>query len=301
MINNFNQLINLAQKEDKLSLAVAAAEDEVVLSSIKQAAELELIDPILIGARKQIEKLANKIDYQPDRIIGTDSKWESAQAAMSLIADGEADYPMKGLLSSETMLKALLNKEYKLRRDRLLSVVTLINLEQQNKMIIMTDGGMNIAPDLEEKIQIIENAVEIAQALGIEKAKVAALAAVEDVNSKMPVTKEAATLAKMSDRGQIEGAIVDGPLALDNAISKEAAKHKGIDSPVAGEADILLVPNIEVGNVLYKSLVFYAGHDSASLVMGAKVPLVFTSRADKTMTKFYSILLGKMAALDILD
>ncbi|MBM7624417.1 bifunctional enoyl-CoA hydratase/phosphate acetyltransferase [Sporohalobacter salinus] len=301
MLNNFNQLINLAQKKKKLRLAVAAAEDPVVLSSIKQAVELELIDPILIGDSEKIEKQTEEIGYKPNKIVGTNSKLESAQTAMSLIAKGESDYPMKGLLSSKTILRALLDKEYGLRRNRLLSVVTLINLEQQNRMIIMTDGGMNIAPDLEEKIQIIENAVEIARALGIEKAKVAALAAVEDVNPKMPVTKEAATLAKMSDRDQIEGAIVDGPLALDNAISKEAAKHKGIDSPVAGEADILLVPNIEVGNVLYKSLVFYAGHDSASLVMGAKVPLVFTSRADKTMTKFHSILLGKMAALDILD
>ncbi|WP_408956336.1 bifunctional enoyl-CoA hydratase/phosphate acetyltransferase [Natroniella sp. ANB-PHB2] len=297
MLENFDQLTKEAKAEPTLKLAVAAAENKIVLESVKRAVELGIIEAILIGDEEQIKTEAEKIDYQPQHIMTTDSKTESAHKAVELISKGEADFPMKGLLSSKAMLKALLNKKYGLRQDRLLSTVTLINLTDKDGMVVVTDGGINIAPDLKEKVEIIKNSVELTQALGVKESKVAALAAVEVVNPAMPATLEAAALAKMGDRGQIKGTIVDGPFALDNAICKEAAKQKGIHSPVAGEADILLVPNIEVGNVLYKSLIIYSGLEAASLAMGAKVPMVFTSRADSVQTKFYSIILGKLATL----
>lgn len=300
MFKNIEDLISEAKKTTRLKLAVAAAGDEVVLKSVKEADEMGIISPILIGDKNRIEDALEKLDYNFNgQIIGTDSNREAAEKAMAMIASGEADYPMKGLLSTKTILKAMLNKEYGLRQDRLLSLVTLMYLDKEERIVIMTDGGMNIDPDLNEKVQIINNAVEMAHSIGIQRPKVAPIAAVEVVNPAMPDTLDAAALSKMSDRGQIKGAIVDGPLALDNAISLEAAKHKGIESPVAGKADILLVPDIEAGNILYKSLVFYSEIKSASLVYGAKVPLVLTSRADSSDTKLNSIALGKMVTLGL--
>jgi phosphate butyryltransferase len=205
---------------------------------------------------------------------------------------------MKGHISTSIILKALLDKQYGLRGENILSLVTLIYLENEERFVIMTDGGMNISPSLEDKIDLINNAGRMAHAIGIENPKAAVLAAVEAVNPAMEATLEAASLSKMSDRGQIKNITVDGPLAFDNAISKEAAEHKGIDSPVAGQADILLVPDIEAGNVLYKSLVFYGQQPSASIVVGAKVPLVITSRADRAETKLNSIALGKVMTED---
>jgi phosphate butyryltransferase len=297
---NINELIEKAKEEPKVKLAVAAAGDKVVLESVKKAHEMGIVEPILIGNEERISDVLNSLSYDFNgEIIKTSSNYDSAHKAVELIADGRADLPMKGLLSTKTILKALLNKKYGLRQDRLLSLVTMMHLEKEKRIVFMTDGGMNINPDLEDKVEITVNAVEMARAVGIEKPKVAPLAAVEKVNPAMPDTLDAAQLSKMADRGQIENAVVDGPLALDNAISVEAAEHKGISGPVAGKADILLVPDIEAGNVLYKSLVFYAGLPSASLVFGAKVPLVLTSRADSSETKFNSIALGKLVSLGL--
>ncbi len=275
-------------------LAVAAAGDKTVLASVKKAVELGIIEPVLVGDVEKIMAESRKIDFEPGEIIPATSERETAEKTIELIVEGKADYPMKGLLSSKVMLQALLKKEYGLRRDKLLCVVTLINLEKEDKMVIMSDGGMVIAPGIKEKVEIIENSVDMANALGIKNPKVAVLAAVEKVNPAMPATMEAAALAKMSDRGQLNGIIVDGPFAFDNAISEEAAEHKGVTGPVAGKADILLVPDIEAGNILYKAIVLYMGLESGSLVMGAGVPLVFTSRADSEETKFNSIVLGKL-------
>ena len=300
MFNNIDDLLEAAKEEPSLKLAVAAAGDEVVLKSVKSADEMNIIEPILIGDKEKIDTALQELDYDfSGRIINTSSNQESAHKAVKLIADGEADFPMKGLLSTKTILKALLDKRYGLRQDRMLSLVTMMYLEKEDRIVFMTDGGMNINPDLEDKKEIIANAVEMARAIDIESPKVAPLAAVEKVNPAMPCTLDAANLAKMADRGQIENAEIDGPLAFDNAISKEAAEHKGIDSPVAGLADILLVPDIEAGNVLYKALIFYAGLPSASLVLGAKVPMVLTSRADSAKTKLNSIALGKMVTLGL--
>jgi len=298
LFENIEELIEAAKNKPSLKLAVAAAGDEVVLESVKKADEADIIDPILVGDESKIKDCLDQLDYNfTGEIIDADNNKEAANKSIELIAEGKADFPMKGLLSTKVILKALLNKEYGLRQDRLLSLVTMMYLEKEDKIVFMTDGGMNIDPDLNEKKEIIINASEMAQAVGVETPKVAPLAAVEKVNPAMPCTLDAATLSKMADRGQIQNAEIDGPLAFDNAVSLEAAEHKGIDSPVAGQADILLVPDIEAGNVLYKSLVFYAGLPSASLVLGAKVPMVLTSRADSATTKYNSIALGKLVTM----
>lgn len=297
MFENFNSFIQTVQSNPPLRLAVAAAGDEVVIKSVKKADEMGIIKPILIGNKKIIEKAIMNLNYNFEgKIIETSSKKDAAYKAMELIAKGKADFPMKGILSTKKILKALLNKKYNLRQTKLLSFVTLIYLKKDEKFIFLTDGGMNIAPDLQEKVEIIKNAVVMAKLIGVKKPRVAVLAAIEKVNLAMPVTREAAVLSKMGDRGQLGDVIIDGPLAFDNAISLKAAQKKGIDSPVAGKADILLVPDIEAGNFLYKSLAFYSGVESASLVFGARVPVVLSSRADSVSTKFNSIVLGKLVS-----
>lgn len=298
MFENIDELIEAAKSEPALKLAVAAAGDKVVLESVKRADEAGIIDAILVGDKQKIKENLKKVNYDFNgEIVHAENDKQAANKSIELIAEGKADFPMKGLLSTKVILQALLNKNYGLRQDRLLSLVTMMYLEKEDKIVFMTDGGMNINPDLNDKKEIIANAAEMAKAVGINKPKVAPLAAVEKVNPAMPCTLDAANLSKMGDRGQIKNTEIDGPLAFDNAISEEAAEHKGIESPVAGKADILLVPDIEAGNVLYKALVFYAGLPSASLVLGAKVPMVLTSRADSATTKFNSIALGKMVTM----
>ena len=298
MFENIEELIEAAKSKPSLKLAVAAAGDKVVLKSVKKADEEGIIDAVLVGDQAKINNCLNELDYDfTGDIVHANNDKEAANKSIELIAEGKADFPMKGLLSTKVILQALLDKKYGLRQDRLLSLVTMMYLENEDNIVFMTDGGMNIDPDLNDKKEIIENAAEMAQAVGVKKPKVAPLAAVEKVNPAMPCTLDAATLSKMGDRGQIKNAEIDGPLAFDNAVSLEAAEHKGIDSSVAGKADILLVPDIEAGNILYKALVFYAGLPSASLVLGAKVPMVLTSRADSATTKFNSIALGKLVTM----
>lgn len=299
MLENIEKLISKAEKTKPLKLAVVAAADEVVIESIKKAAEKNIIEPILIGNQEKIKEIVDRKGLEKKvEIVKTCSKTESAHKAMELIKDGKADYPMKGHINTSIILKALLDKQYGLRGENILSLVTLIYLENEKRFVIMTDGGMNISPTLEEKVDLIKNASQMAKAIGIKNPKAAVIAAVEAVNPSMKATLDAAVLSKMSDRKQIKDVIVDGPLALDNAISKQAAEHKGIKSPVAGQADILLVPDIEAGNVLYKSLVYYGKQPSATVVVGAKVPLVITSRADRAETKFNSIALGKVMTVN---
>ena len=295
MISSINEVVNQAKESPPLKLAVAAAGDPAVLHSVFRAWQEGIIEPILVGEREKIEQAIDSIESSLEaRIVEVKSSREAASRTMELISQGEADFPMKGLLSSGDILKALLNKEYGLRQEGLLSLVSLIYLEREERLVFMTDAGLNIAPDLTDKAEIIKNAVTIARSIGLEKPRVAPLAAVEMVNEKMPVTQEAAQLSKMAERGQIKNCLVDGPLALDNAILPEAAEHKGIAGEVAGKADILLVPDIEAGNILYKAWILYAGFPSASLVYGARVPLVMTSRADSPETKYNSIALGKL-------
>lgn len=297
IITSLDKLLEVAALTGKKTLAVAAANDTEVIEAVKSAEEKGIIDALLVGPKAEILRISEAANYQvkEEQIIAEEGLIQIAHKTMELVAEGRADFLMKGLIGTAAFLRALLDKQYNLRRDRLLSHVSVLEVGL-DRLVLMTDGAMNIAPDLEKKVQIVNNAVEVAHKLGIEMPLLAPIAAVEVVNPNMPATLEAAALTKMADRGQISGVIIDGPLALDNAISEEAARHKGIKSPVAGKADILLMPNIEAGNVFYKALSYLAGVRAASLVVGAKVPVIVTSRADNAYTKLVSIALGKVVA-----
>ncbi len=276
------------------TLAVACPHDDDVLRSLERAAAAGLVRPLLIGQRALIESLIGKLGlqgFQPEVIDCADDA-AAVELAVRKVRSGEAQMLMKGLVSTGTFLKGVLNKEFGLRQRPLLSHVALFGAPDPARLVLFTDVAMNIAPDLAQKAQILENAVWLAHALGVERPKVAAIAAVETVNPEMPATVDAAALAKMADRGQIRGCVVDGPLALDNALSVEAARHKGITSPVAGVADLLLLPDIEAGNVLYKILGLVDVWPLAAIVVGASAPVVLTSRADSDDTKFNSIALA---------
>jgi len=298
MIKNFEELIEIVKQQPRMKLAVAAAEDDEVLLAVDEAAKLGIIDAILVGNKPKIEKIASdlNIDLGNHEIIHTESLADSAKVAVSLVADNIADFLMKGLIGTADLLRAVLDKEKGLRGSGLLSHVMVYSVSTYHKLLFLTDGGMVTYPDLYQKVQIVNNAVKVAKAFGINPIHVAPLCAVEVVNPDMQATLDAAALAKMNQRGQIKDCVIDGPLALDNAISLEAAKHKGIVSPVAGQADILLVPNIESGNILGKSLTYFAKAKSAGVIMGAKCPIVLVSRADTHEAKLNSIALGSLVA-----
>ncbi len=296
MLKNLEELLQTAREKPAARMAVAAAADVEVLQAVKLACSDVIIEPLLVGEKGAILEAAREADLEVEEswIFDCSEPEEIAARTMQLVSEGQADFLMKGLISTSALLRALLSKEYGLRREGLLSHLSLMEVGRE-RLIIMTDGAMNIAPDLEKKAEIIANAAEVAHKLGLEKPRVAALAAVEKVNPDMPATLEAAALSKMADRGQIKGVVVDGPLALDNAVDEKAARYKGIDSPVAGKADILLMPDIEAGNIFYKAMIYLGGYRGASIVVGARVPVVLTSRADDARTKLVSIALGKMA------
>lgn len=294
MIENFDSLVNEAKKAGPLRIALAAAEDESALEAVKAAQDAGLVIPALVGNKDEIIPKAKKIGlkFQESDIIDAKDKTSAAFSAVRLVSGGKADLLMKGIIHTDTLLKAVLDKETGLRTGNLLSHSFLMKVPAYHKLLFLTDCAMCIAPALEEKKYILQNCIDFARSLGLVQPKAAILAAVEEVNEKMPATTDAACLSKMADRGQIKGALVDGPLAFDNAISKRAAEEKGIKSPVAGDADILMVPNIEVGNVLFKALAYMAGALNAGIILGAKSPIVLTSRADTAESKFYSIALG---------
>ena len=301
-IKSMNQLLDLArlvaQVKGPKKVAVAAATEAHVIEAVNEARIEGLIEPILFGNPERMRKIAQELgiavenlDLRPAR-----DPEEAAELATKAVSSGEADILMKGLVHSSDFLRAALNKEWGLRTGRLLSHVLVFEAKGYDRLFFMSDGAMNINPGLKEKIQIVENAVTLAHALGINPPKVALLAAVEVVNPDMETAVEDAIIAKMADRGQIKGAIVDGPLALDNAVSEEAARIKGIKSPVAGKADVLIVDNIDVGNVFYKSLIYFARVRGAGIIMGARAPLVLTSRADPEEVKFLSLALAVVLA-----
>lgn len=278
-------------------VAVAAAEDEEVLDAVIEAVEKKIATFILFGNEEKIKFLLSKKNTRYGKgydieIINTYSEKEAAQKAVQSIHDGKADVLMKGLVPTSVILKEVLNKDYGLRTGKILSHVAAFQIPGYDRLIFVTDAAVNIAPDLNQKIEIITNAVGIARSLGIELPKVAVISAVETVNPNMVATVDAAILAQMNRRGQIKNCIVDGPLGLDNAISKQAANRKGIKSEVAGVADIIMVPTIEVGNVLYKSLIYFSKAKVGGLIAGAKAPIVLTSRADDSQSKLYSLLLA---------
>lgn len=298
MVKNFEDVLNLAKSKEKKIVSVAAAHDKGVLKAVKGATEEGIIEPILLGNQKEIEKISKEIGFDLSGVKVIDIKDDVAIAreATSLVSSGEADILMKGLISTATILGQALDREIGLRGSGVISQVAVFNLKTYPKMLFLTDPAMNIAPNLEQKKEIIENAVLLADALHIEQPKVAALAAVENVNDRMEATIEARALQEACEKGEIPGCIVSGPLALDNAISPASAKLKGIPGEVAGEADILLVPDIEAGNILYKSLTFLAEADSAGIIMGTSAPIVLTSRADNYKAKFNSLALSVLLA-----
>lgn len=296
MITTFDEVIQAALQGEPARVAVAAAQDDAVLFAARDAMAQGLATFTLFGDSHKIQAAAEKAGISLDGmpVIHEPDDAKSAMRAVETVSLGKADVVMKGILNTSDLLRAVLDKEIGLRTGRVLSHLAVFEIPRFNRLIGVTDGGMNIVPSLQQKADIIQNAAEVFRVFGADPVKVAVLAAVEVVNPDMPVTIDAAALAKMADRGQMKGIIVDGPLALDNAVSEEAAKHKGIVSPVAGKADLLLVPNLEVGNVLGKSLVYMAGSKIAGLVMGARRPVVVTSRADTPESKVCSIALASL-------
>ncbi|WP_347549683.1 phosphate butyryltransferase [Pseudalkalibacillus hwajinpoensis] len=292
---NLDQLLNNASHQSNKIVALAAAADPEVVEAVKLAVEKNLASFILYGDQKVINEMLTMHQITPSetvRVIHASSDQEASKAAVTAVSCGEADVLMKGMVSTSVILKEVLNKDYGLRKGKVLSHVAAFDVPGYERLIFVTDSGMNIEPDLSQKIEITKNAVGVALTVGITIPKVAALAAVEVVNPAMQATLDAAALTQMNARGQITDCIIDGPLALDNAISSEAAEHKGIKSHVAGNADILLVPSIEVGNALYKSLVYFANARVGGVIAGAKAPIVLTSRADSAQSKVYSIALA---------
>ncbi len=294
MVKKLNDLVILAQSHTKKRLVVAAAADRHVLEAVNQAVGMNLVTPILIGKKTEIETIASeiKMNLTGVELVDIPDLFQSAELAVSYIRQSKADILMKGLIATGSLLKAVLDKEKGLRKGGTLSHVAFFESPYYHKLLCVTDAAMNVAPDLSEKISIVENAVDAFHKLGITNPKVAIIAAVEVVNPKMEATVHAAILTQMNRRNQITGCLVDGPLALDNIVSKEAAEHKGIVSEVAGEADIIVTPDINVGNVLYKSLNFLGGAVAAAVIMGAQVPIVLTSRSDSEQSKLMSIALA---------
>ncbi|MFJ8366256.1 phosphate butyryltransferase [Bacillus sp. R-CC1] len=292
-------LIDQAAGKPKKTVAVAVAEDHEVIEAVAKAIKLQLAQFRLYGNQEKIMGMLEEHGLQTSEhveVIATMSSAEAAELSVKAVRNGEADVLMKGNIPTANILKAVLNKEWGLRKGSVLSHVAAFEVPNYNRLIFVTDAAMNIAPDVTQKAAIIQNTVEVAQAIGIDLPKVAPIAAVEVVNPAMQATIDAAMLTQMNRRGQIKDCIVDGPLALDNAVSQIAAEHKGIVSDVAGKADILLVPTIEAGNVLYKSLVYFADAKVGAMIAGAKAPIVLTSRADSAETKVYSLALAVATA-----
>ena len=298
MAKSFKALMDLAKERGPKVVAVAVAQDKEVLSAVKQANNLGIATPILVGDEEKIHSICKDIEFQLDniQIIHEEDGAQACRIATELVSSGKAQVLMKGLIDTGVIMKQVLDADIGLRTGNVISHVAVFDVPTYHKIFFVTDAAMNIAPDLQQKKEIIENAVVLAKALDIETPKVAVLAAMEKVSPKMEATLHAKELTDMNENGEISGCIVDGPLALDNAISKESAELKGINSPVAGDADILLAPVIEAGNVLYKALSFLANAKSAGLIVGTKAPIVLTSRADNEESKLNSIALATLMA-----
>lgn len=299
MLTKLSQLKELLNKNlEPKKLVLAASEDAHSLNAVISAAEQNIIRPVLVGNKEKTFGMAEilELDIGKYEFIEADNPVEAVTTSVKIAHDGKVDVLMKGKVGTSDMLKHVLNKEYGLRTGKLLSHFAYFEIKTYHKLIGVTDVAMNIAPNLTEKIAILNNAVKILNNLGIEKPKVAVLGAVEKVNTEMVATLDAALLSKMNQRDQILNCIVDGPLAFDNAVSLDSAKLKEIKSDVAGETDLLLMPDIEVGNVLYKSMVFFARAKVASIIVGASVPIVLTSRSDSEQAKFDSILMASVVA-----
>ncbi|MCX6254283.1 MAG: bifunctional enoyl-CoA hydratase/phosphate acetyltransferase [Bacteroidia bacterium] len=294
VLKTLNDLKRIVEGGPRKKLVLAAAQDQHSLGAVVRAWKDNIIEPILIGDKEGIQNIcaSNNYDITGMRIIHEPDTEMSVEMAVRMGSSKQADILMKGKVGSSTLLKCVLNKEWGLRTGNLLSHFALFEVETYHKVIAVTDVAMNISPNLQDKIAILNNSVACMNRLGYKMPKVAVLGAVEMVNENMEATLDAALLSKMNQRDQIKNCIIDGPLAFDNAISLESAQLKGIKSEVAGDTDLLLMPDIEVGNVLYKSLVFFAKAKVAAIILGAMVPIVLTSRSDSEQAKFDSILLS---------
>jgi phosphate acetyltransferase len=294
----YEQMLTKCKHLTAIPTAVAHPCEESALTGAIEAANLGLIVPILVGPRDKIEATAKSagVDISGYEIVDAPHSSASAVKAVELLREAKAELLMKGSLHTDELMAAVVSREGGMRTGRRISHVFVMDVPTYHKVLFVTDGAINIAPTLEDKVDICQNAIDLIVALGIKKPKVAILAAVETVNSKMPATIDAACLCKMAERGQIKNALLDGPLAFDNAISKQAAETKGIRSSVAGDPDILLAPDLEAANILAKQLSFLANADSAGLVLGARVPIILTSRADSVRSRIASCGVAMLAA-----
>ncbi|MBF9232440.1 phosphate acetyltransferase [Microvirga alba] len=294
----YERLVGVARSLQRLKVAVAHPCDASSLDAVIEAFELGLIEPTLVGPRDRILAVAKELkrDISELTIIDAPHSHAAAEKAVDLVRAGKAETLMKGSLHTDELMAAVVRREGGLRTARRISHCFVMDVPGHNDPLIITDAAINIAPTLEEKIDIVQNAIDLGHALRIEQVRVAILSAMETVNPKIPSTVEAAALCKMADRGQITGGILDGPLALDNAIDLGAARIKNINSPVAGQANVLVVPDLEAGNMLAKSLTFLADADAAGIVLGARVPIILTSRADSKITRLASCAVASLIA-----
>lgn len=293
-MKELDEILQLAKKANSKNVAVALAEDKDTLISIKKGIEENIIKATLVGNEKKIREISKNIDFDLGNVevINELDIVEASKKAVALVSSGKCDILMKGIVDTDIIMKAVIDKEIGLRMGKVLSHISVFKVDKYHKLLFFSDPAMNIEPKLRKKRQILENAVELVHAIGIKEPKVAVICAKEKVNPKMRHTLDAAELVRLNQTGEIDGCIVGGPFALDNAISKKAAEQKGINHPVAGDADILLMPDIETGNVFYKALVFLANSDNVGLMLGARAPIVLTSRADNVKTKLNSIALA---------
>jgi phosphate acetyltransferase len=294
----YERLIAAAKAHASICTAVAHPCDAVSLGSAVEAAQLGLIVPILVAppAKLRAVALSERIDLTGLEIVEAEHSHDAAAKAVELVRCGRAEALMKGSLHTDELMGAVVARETGIRSARRISHCFVMDVPGHPDPLIITDAAVNVAPTLEEKVDIVQNAIDLARALGFPQVRVAILSATETVNPKVPSTVEAAARCKMADRGQITGGVLDGPLALDNAISAEAAATKHIKSPVAGRANVLVVPDLEAGNMLAKSLSFLAGADAAGIVLGARVPIILTSRADSQLTRLASCAVAVLLA-----
>jgi len=293
-IENFDQLLSFVKSKEKKRLAIASAEGEEIVEAVKRATDAGILQAVLIGNGEKITDLCQNLNFDLDKVEIVDTKDPklASQLAVELVKRKKADMLMKGKVDTSTLLKAILDKEKGLRGARLLSHVAVVEVESYHKLMLVTDGGININPDVNKKVDILKNAVEVAKKMGIEKPKVSCLAAVESVNPEMQETVDAAVLVKMAERGDIEDVIIDGPVAFDIAVDSQSARMKGIISPIAGDTDIFLVPNIASGNIFVKALIYLAKAKVGGIVVGGGAPIILLSRSDTAAMKLYSMALG---------
>jgi phosphate acetyltransferase len=294
----YEQLIAAAQKEAAIKVAVVHPCDESSMRGVAEAMRLRLIEPILVGPVERMRRVANEVGFNIGgvELVDAEHSHASAAKAVELVRAGKVEALMKGSLHTDELMGAVVSGADGIRTARRISHCFIMDVPGHPNPLIITDAAVNIAPDLDTKVDIIQNAIDLAHAMGNEQVRVAILSAMETVTTKVPSTIEAAALCKMAERGQITGAVLDGPLALDNAISPEAAAIKKIASPVAGRANILVVPDLEAGNMLAKSLSFLAKADAAGIVLGARVPIILTSRADSLVSRLASCAVAVMVA-----